>query len=137
MSCTIASHPSTAGWFVLSLEALHTCLGPVIKCPEPGTVPWHDRGGSCFFPQLCPQIHILDSSALCVFRKCFYILAYQGFYLLAFFKWLNITWISFTVGGNAHRCSLCGKQYGDTSKNQNGTVLWPSGPTSGDLSEET
>ena len=42
-----------------------------------------------------------------------------------------------TVGGNADWCSHCGKQYGDTSNNKNGSTCWPSDPTSGNISEGT
>ena len=43
-----------------------------------------------------------------------------------------------TVGGNADWCSHCGKQYGDTRKNEKiGSAFWPSDPTSGNISEGT
>ena len=42
-----------------------------------------------------------------------------------------------TVGRNAECCSRCGKQYGDTSKIENGSTFWPSYPISGNISEGT
>ena len=43
----------------------------------------------------------------------------------------------YTDGGNADWCSHCGKQNGDTSKIKNGTALWPSDSTPGNLSQTT
>ena len=44
---------------------------------------------------------------------------------------------SCTLGGNADWYSHCGKQYRVTSKIKNGTALYPSDFTSGNISEET
>ena len=42
------------------------------------------------------------------------------------------------IDENADWCSHCGKQYGDTRKNEKiGSAFWPSDPTSGNISEGT
>ena len=41
------------------------------------------------------------------------------------------------IGGNADQCSHCRKQYGISLKTKNGTALWPSDSTSGNISQES